>query len=408
VKEVSAAAVVACAAVALALGSAAVAVTAEPPAAGHASPAGPTPIASPTPSAPAVGRYGAAARAVTAHLQKTFYDPTRGFYVKAAPEASPSPGNRKADDVWRQAAAISVLTAAARHEPRTYRPLLDKTFRSLDAFWDAKVPIPAYEPQPTRGNGNDKYYDDNAWLVIALAEAYQLTGERAYLARATATAKFVASGWDEQAGGGIWWHQSHKDGSKNACANGPAAVGFLRLAKLGPAAEADAWATLARKAADWTRQKLQADDGLFDDRLIVATGEVKRGKLTYNCALMLRAYLGLYRQGGRAEDLEQAKRIGRAAEGLLDKKTGVYRDPLKFSQFMVEADLDLYRATGEAYLLERAKHNADAYYAAWAKEPPPDMMSNAGIARMLWLLADAETPAGRAFWERADAAAKRP
>ena len=43
---------------------------------------------------------------------------------------------------------------------------------------------------------------------------------------------------------------------------------------------------------------LQADDGLFDDRKVVASGEVKRGKLTYNSALMLRALLGLYRATG--------------------------------------------------------------------------------------------------------------
>lgn len=354
-----------------------------------------TPAAGAAPPAEVPGKYGSAAREVTAQWLGAFYDPARGFFAKA-------PDNRKADDVWRQAAAVSVLVAAARHEPATYRPALDKIVRSLDAFWDDKVPVPGYEPQPTRGRGNDKYYDDNAWLVITFAEAYQLTGDPAFLTRATRTAQFVASGWDEAAGGGIWWHQTHKDGSKNVCVNGPGAVGFLALARVGPPADADRWATLARKSIDWTRGKLQADDGLFDDRLIVATGEVKRGKLTYNNALMLRAYLALYRRDGRPEDLAQAQRIAKAADSMLDRRTGVWRDPLKFSQFMVEADLDLYRTTGEAYLLERAKTNADAYCAAWKKQPSTEQMATAGTARMLWLLADTETNVGRAFWKKAD------
>jgi hypothetical protein len=327
------------------------------------------------------GQYGPQAREVTAHLQKTFWDADRKLYVKAADDRTP-------DYVWREAAACSALVGAARHEPETYRPILLTFFRSLDQYWDAKAPIPAYEPAPTRGNGHDKYYDDNAWLVITFLEAYQLTGERAFLTRAHETAKFVASGWDEQLGGGIWWHQSHKDGTKNACATGPAAVGYLRLARLGPPAEAAAWLTAARKAEAWTREHLQADDGLIDDRVVVATGEVKKGKLTYNSALVLRAELGLYRQTGEARYLEEAKRIGRAAGRFADKQTGVYRDPLKWSHFMVEADLELYRATGEEYLLRRARTNADAYYAAWKNQPPPDMMSNACTARILWLMAD--------------------
>lgn len=340
--------------------------------------------------------YSAEAREVMSHFQQTFFDPARGVYVKNATDHTP-------DYVWRQAAAFSALVGATRHEPQTYGPIMSRFFHSLDAYWDAKAPIPAYEPAPTRGNGHDKYYDDNAWLVITFAEAYQLTGDRAYLARAEETARFVASGWDEQLGGGIWWHQLHKDDSKNACANGPAAVGYLALARLGPREEARQWLEAARKVVEWTDKNLQASDGLFDDRIIVSTGQVKKGKLTYNSALMLRACLGLYRQTGQVEYLNQAERIGKAAEWFADKQTGVYRDPLRYSHFMVEADLDLYRATGNADYLRRARTNADAFYQAWKKQPPTDMMSNADVARILWLLADTETEKGKSFWQQADA-----
>jgi hypothetical protein len=346
-----------------------------------------------SPAAP--GPYGIEAREVTEYFQKTFYDPNAGVYVRSTTDHKP-------DYVWREAAAFSVLVGAARHDPQTYRPLLAKFFKALDAYWDTKVAIPAYEPAPTHGNGNDKYYDDNEWLLITFAEAYHLTHDRAYLARAQEVARFVASGWDEQLGGGIWWHQTHKDDSKNTCSNGPAAVGYLCLARLGPRKDAPGWVAAAARTVEWTRGKLQASDGLFEDRAIVATGEVKKGKLTYNSALMLRACLDLYHQTGSVESLDQAKRIGKAAGWFLAADTGVYRDPLKWSQFMVEADLALYRTTGEDYLLARARANADAYYAAWKKQPPADMMSNAATARILWLMADTETDTGRAFWKAAD------
>jgi hypothetical protein len=340
------------------------------------------------------GRYAQHAREVTEHIQKEFFDPQTGVYLKSMTV-------RKPDYVWLQSVMFSNLVAAARSEPATYGPLLKKYFTALDAYWDPKVKIPGYEPAPTRGNGNDKYYDDNEWLVITFLEAYETDRDPRYLRRAEETLKFVLSGWDEESGGGIWWHQGHKDGTKNACANGPAAVGCLRLAKF---REGDAAALVdrAQRIVEWTVAALQAKDGLFDDRKVVATGEVKRGKLTYNSALMLRAFLGLYRSTGKEEYLEQARRIGKAADRFLDGKTGVYRDAVRYAHFMVEADLELYRATKDENLFKRAKKNVDAFYANWKAKPPGDMISNAAVARVLWLMSETETDAGRAFWQRAD------
>lgn len=344
------------------------------------------------------GAYARRAREVTEHVQKQFFDPRTRLYLRSATE-------RKPDYVWLQGVQFSNLTAAARIEPDTYGPLLQRYFTALESYWDAKAAIPGYEAAPTRGNGNDKYYDDNAWLVITFLEAYETNRDHRFLDRADETLKFVLSGWDEESGGGIWWHQRHKDGTKNACSNGPAAVGCLRLARF----REDRAAGLidrARKIVAWTRGALQDEDGLFDDRRVVATGEVKRGKLTYNSALMLRALLGLYRATGEKEYLDEARRIGKAADWFLDKKTGVYRDAVRYSHFMIEADLELYRTTREDYLLERAKRNADALYDRWKAKPPADLISNAGIGRVLWLMSETETDAGRAFWRKSDQAGR--
>ncbi len=334
--------------------------------------------------------YAEHAREVTEHIQKTFFDAHSGVYFKSLTL-------RKPDYVWLQSVMFANLVAAARSDPATYGPPLKKYFAALDGYWDPKVRIPGYEAAPTHGNGDDKYYDDNAWLVITFLEAYETNRDPRYLARADETLKFVLSGWDDQGGGGIWWHQRHKDGTKNACSNGPAALGCLRLAKFREKEAATKLIDQASKIVEWSASNLQADDGLFDDRMVVATGEVKRGKLTYNSALMLRALLGLYRATGKQEYLERAQRIAKAADWFLDSRTGVYRDPVRYAHFMVEADLDLYRTTHEEWLLKRAKTNVDAFYEKWQTKPPDDMISNAAIARVLWLMAEMQTDVGRAF-----------
>jgi len=344
------------------------------------------------------GPYGKQAAEVTEYIQKNFWDKKRGLYATAI-------NNKEPDHLWGGGVMFSAVVAAARHDPH-YRPVMRQFFEGLDSFWDSKVKIPGYEPSPTAGGGNDKYYDDNAWMVITFLEAYQLTGESRYLKRATETLDFVMSGWDDEAGGGIWWHEKHKDGSKNTCANAPAAVGCFMLAKYLDAKSAQKRITDGGKIVAWTTKTLRGSNGLFGDAITVATGQVNGGQLTYNSALMLRAYLRVYTCTREDLYLDEAIVMGKAAKGMLDEKTGAYRDSLKWSHLMVEADLELYRRTHEDYLLKRAKTNGDVNYANWKQSPPPDLITNASLARELWLLADHESAAGLEFWKKADSPGK--
>jgi hypothetical protein len=326
---------------------------------------------------------------VSQYLQKTFFDASSGYYRESTEKKDPC-------FVWPGGVMFSSLVAATRHDPQTYRPLLDKYFAALERYWDRAAKPPGFEPAPTSGNGNDKYYDDNAWMVLTYLEAYELTKDKKYLARSEQTLAFVLSGWDEEIGGGIWWHQGHKDGTKNTCVNAPAAVGCVRMARYSPkpAVQVD-WAV---KLVDWTRKTLQDTDGLFWDRKVVATGEIHKGKLTYNTALMIRAMLGLHRLTKKPEYLEEARRVGKAADGFLNGAGTAYRDEPKWSHLQVEADLELYRATADESFLDRARKNGDALYADWKKSPAKELITVASVARTLWLLADVDSPQGKNFW----------
>ena len=346
----------------------------------------------------------ARAREVTEAIQRDFWDPQTGRY-------SEKPGDEGPGSAWSCGVMFSALAGAVRHDPVRYQAVLKKSFLAFDAYWDGKQPLGGYEPFPANGDGHDKYYDDNEWLVLAFLEASEVTGQPEYAKRAAETTKFVLSGWDETyLRGGIWWHEARerKARQKNTCANAPAAVACLRLARVSPPAEARGLTVMARRITDWTVANLELPNRLFGDTRDIEGGGMNRVSLTYNPALMLRAFLGLYRVTGDVSFLRRAQRIGLSAGLLIDQKTGVYHDHPKWAHLMVEADLALYRATGEPYLLQRARRQANAYYDQWKAKGPEDLIMAASVARTLWLLADTETAVGRAFWQKADAPVRFP
>lgn len=348
---------------------------------------------------PAPGPYTARAHEVADEIQKDFWNANTGRY-------STKPGGGEAVTVWGAGVMFSALVGAARNDPGRYKPVLYRFFEGLNAYWDRKQPLGGYEPAPTSGDGNDKYYDDNEWLVTALVEARLLTGQTLYSRRADETMKFVLSGWDTNyLGGGIWWHEKHeqKAKGKNTCSNAPAIVACQQLAKVASPQEAQNLLAMAEKIYGWTVANLQLPNGLYADSKGIEGGGLNKAQLTYNSALMLRANLGFYQDTGKHSYLAEAQRIAEAANALLSAKDGVYRDPEKWSHLMVEADLDLYRVTKEPYLLQRARKQVDAFYGRWKTDGPKDLITVASLSRVLWLMADLENESGREFWKQDDA-----
>jgi predicted alpha-1,6-mannanase (GH76 family) len=74
------------------------------------------------------------------------------------------------------------------------------------------------------------YYDDMAWLALALQRAEQHVGVRRR-GVVDQLAGALRQGWTDDAGGGIWWRLRDKYGEdfKNVPTNGPAAILFARL-----------------------------------------------------------------------------------------------------------------------------------------------------------------------------------
>ena len=264
---------------------------------------------------------------------------------------------------WGAGVQLSALAAAAARDPDRYRSRLAAFVTGLNSYWTNANNIGGYDVQPGP-KPNDRYYDDNAWIVLALAETYEVTHDPRDLARAEDTQRFVLSGEDQQLGGGIYWHEPKKE-TKNTCVNAPAIVGALRLFQLTHKPED---LTAARRLYTWTCAHLQDPGGLFADNIHL-DGHVDHATYSYNTGLMLRAASLFYGLTHEPAYLADAHRIAHAAEARwVDPATGGIKDTGKFAHLLLEGFLALYDQDHDAHWLN-IDRNALNFVHSQARDP---------------------------------------
>lgn len=278
-------------------------------------------------------------------IDADFWMPDRGLYAERA--ASRRGGSRDAAFMWSSGVQLSALAAASRLAPDKYSPRLTDAIKGLNTYWKAKEGVSGYDVQPEPA-APDRYYDDNAWIVLGLVEAYEATHDAALLDRAEATLAFVLSGEDDQLGGGVYWRERRKT-SKNTCSNAPAVVAALRL--YGARQRPEQLET-AKRIDAWTVANLQDSDGLFWDNISL-NGRVDRRKYSYNSALMIRANCLFHRITGEPKWLTEAQRMARAAEAeWVAPDTGGIRDSGRFAHMLLEAFLAVHAEDGDPHWLQ--------------------------------------------------------
>ena len=360
--------------------------------------------AAPGNTTPKPASYKQKAEEETDFIQAHFYDASAKRYRPNYPVV---PGRLQYDVMWGNGVEFSVLAAAAREDPAKYRQPLADFAEGLATYWDATAPVPCYQAYCSGPGSDDKYYDDNEWMVLGFTEAYQNTGDSKYLKMAQDTQKFVLSGWDDVLGGGVYWKIDHK--SKNTCSNAPAAASALRLDQVTGDREQGAWGI---KLTDWTTAHLEDTDGLFWDN-VKLNGEIQKWKFSYNTALMIRSHVLLYQLRHTPADLVEARREADAGlAAWTDPATGSLQkteDSPRFTHLFCEALLRLYDVTHDVKYLNAVRQQA-AFAYQYARNPlggyrdhwkvtvrdpdaPESLIENASAARLFWLLAPYPDPA---------------
>ena len=333
-------------------------------------------------------------------VQEKFWDAGRGVYsLNLNPD-----GSRQSSIayLWDTGVVLSAYAAVAMSDPARGARLVDEWLSAHKPYWDVTGPVAGYNTNPGLSKP-DRYYDDNAWVALALVEAYEATRQVRFLDQAILVHRFVASGEDNLLAGGIHWREARD--SKNTCANGNAALTALKLF----AATRDAsYLDQANRWLSWL-DRLVDVDGLYFDHLRL-DGSVERTKWSYNSALPLRAYLLRYRLFGRRADLDRAVRIARAARAhWVEANTGAIRCDAAFAHHLADAwsELDKNAPRGgwqesaeraQRYALEHTRDAQGLFGPRWESTPTEtrrQLLWTASSARSLWFLVAQSRPIKR-------------
>ena len=158
-----------------------------------------------------------------------------------------------------------------------------------------------YTPMPGQRR---RYYDDNAWIGLALTQLHLQTGDARTLEHARRVFRFVAEGQDPD--GGVRWLEGRR--SRNTCSTAPAAqLAFqLHLVATQPAAM-----DLASGALAWLDRALRLPSGLYADH--VDRHGVDETLWSYNQGSATGAHALLFRATDADTPLGDAMRTARAS-----------------------------------------------------------------------------------------------
>jgi hypothetical protein len=299
-------------------------------------------------------------------------------------------------------------------DPRTE---IDLHLRALESYWDGRGDLGAYASDPPGTPfGGDRYYDDNAWVGLALVQLARMGHGRQLLPRAQALWGFARSGWDERPDaphpGGVFWVEQgrgagRRNHDRNTVSTAPNAALGLHLDLLsgggqchpGPRPGGGRLAE-ARRMYSWVEAGLRvpaqhAGDGLYWDK-IRTDGTIDRALWSYNQGNMIGLNLLLARSGvdpdghlGRAEEV---------AERALRHYAGRWiQQPAAFNAIFARNLLALHHASRDAALRERIIQAVRRYAdEAWERRdagdivhlsPRPTVLDQSAVVSLLALLA---------------------
>jgi hypothetical protein len=268
---------------------------------------------------------------------------TQLFAETASLSGAQSGGFNGLSYVWPAATQFRVFDALARVQPTTGTALLQQFADELQtAYWD--------NGYRSGAGGGDRFYDDNAHMVVALMEAYRLTNNNVYLSRAKDTESFVLQGEDSVAGGGIYFKQFDYS-SKDAISTLQGARG---AAMLYSATGQQNYLDDATRLLKWAQTHIQRPDGMFSEGWNISANSAQGFDLVNSAGIGISANLELYDATGSSAYLTEAQRMAnRTLTRYFDSATGRINDEGYWAFELVDALDNLYMHDHNSMWLNR-------------------------------------------------------
>ena len=235
--------------------------------------------------------------------------PTEGLYNENYPKKD---GDNAASFLWPYDGLVS--GAAALHA-LGYEVNYEEMVNRFEVYYRTSGGNAAggYGSQTNGSTGSGtRFYDDNSIVGIDLVEAFRLTKNPEYPARAKRIVEFLKAGEDNILGGGLWWNEDQKnqqgvnDSNKPACANGYATLFLLEYYSICPQAEKAEVLALAKRLYAWILTNLRdPEDGCYWNDM-QANGSINKTKWTYNTGVMISNGVRLYKITGEQSYLDSA------------------------------------------------------------------------------------------------------
>jgi|CZKG01.1.fsa_nt_gi hypothetical protein len=282
----------------------------------------------------------------------------------------------------------------------SYRAMVDR-LAGLGHYWDAHGNPAAYDSDvtPPHGHGGDKYYDDNAWVGLALVQHDRLRSVASSRKRAAELFAFALTGWDSNprhpSPGGLFWVKQGAgrgltDHTRHTISNAPnAELGFHLHELTGSSAfDGDAQHTGARNMYDWVNEALdesrataQPATGLYFDNMQL-DGNIDKTVWTYNQGVMIGANVLQHRLTGEAQYLPRAEAI---AHKTMTHFAGKYSaQPEQFNAILFRNLLLLHHATADTALRQSIIDVVSAYAdQAWRTRRDSNNLFPKGGPRLL-------------------------
>lgn len=270
-------------------------------------------------------------------------------------------GKRHADHgqlsyVWPASFQLRALASAARLEPRAYQKKLIAFASSLDTYWSARRGHGAYAVVP---GSTERFYDDNAWMLLGLLDTYEATRQKKFYERAQQVLAFLEAGEKETKGGGICQKEGGVPGGIFTCTAAPAAVGALRLYLIRKDPKLLEFAERMHAALTSKEIGLRDGNGLYHQWARLEDNgrwHVERGTRAYQTALPIELEVLLYRIKKDDAHLEEARRMAEASISRWIRDDGTLAEAGQWGgSDLCDAFLDLYEVDENPRWLEVAR-----------------------------------------------------